>query len=191
MRPTNARWGNAPKGRVSRDCSAEDEEPIGVLDDTITVVLHLLADRLAEKYKIRFYDAIPPAFRIATRTVRHDEIIVRNTFVERNIAVGIRLGLRACTLKLRKERVPARVCSSEPLLKHCAGVDVPVLTSYFKDTPVELKDVRVCFCFQWSVAQRGVVEPIDVLSDEWTNHASMLQCSEGEMCWVRQGTTDG
>jgi hypothetical protein len=28
------------------------------------------------------YDAIPPSFRIATRTVRYDEIIVRNTFVE-------------------------------------------------------------------------------------------------------------
>lgn len=75
------------------------------------VVLHLFADGLAEKDKIRFhlndanihrpstqqkerrlsaplagtYDAIPPAFRIATRTVRYDEIIVRNTFVERDL----------------------------------------------------------------------------------------------------------
>lgn len=97
------------------------------------------------------YDAVLPSFRIATRTVRYDEIIVRNTSVEydldkkyldqilqaRNffssmyIAVRIRLGLRACMLKLRKVRVPARVCLSDPLLKHRTGVKVPVLTTYF------------------------------------------------------------
>jgi len=60
-----------------------------------------------------------------------------------------------------------------------------------KDTPVELKDARVYFCSQESVAQRGVVEPIDVLSYKWTNYAGMLQCGEGEMGWVRQGATDG
>ena len=66
------------------------------------MVLHLLVDRLAEKDKIRFYlndtnssltqlrlsatyDAVLPAFRVATRTVRYDEIIVRNTFVKRDL----------------------------------------------------------------------------------------------------------
>ena len=51
--------------------------------------------------------------------------------------------------------------------------------------------MRVYFCFQSSVTQRGVVEPIDILSYEWTDHASMLQCSEGEMGCVRQGMSDG
>ena len=55
---------------------------------------------------------------------------------------------------------------------------------------MELKDVRVYFCFQSSVTQRGVVEPIDILSYKWTDYASMLQRSEGEMGWV-QGVSDG
>ena len=60
-----------------------------------------------------------------------------------------------------------------------------------EDAPVELKDARINFCCQSSVTQRGVVEPIDILSYEWTDHASMLQCSEGEMGCVRQGMSDG
>lgn len=54
------------------------------------------------------------------------------------IAVGIRLGLRACALKLRKERMPTRVCSSKPFLKHSAGVEVPVLTPYFLISTIPL-----------------------------------------------------
>ena len=67
-------------------------------------------------------------------------------------------------------------------LKHRAGVDVPVSTMHFlistdarsgmpeqrrhdrEDAPVELKDARINFCCQSSVTQRGVVEPIDILS---------------------------
>jgi hypothetical protein len=49
----------------------------------------------------------------------------------RNIAIGICLGLRACALQLSDERVPARVGLAEPLLKHCAWVDVSILTMHF------------------------------------------------------------
>jgi hypothetical protein len=123
--------------------------------------------------------------------VGYYEIIVRNTFVERDIAVGIRLGPRARTLELHKVRVPARVCLSKPLLKHRAGVDVPVSTTHLKDTPVELEDARIYFCVRSSVTKCGVVEPINILSYKWADDARMLQSSESEMGWVRQGVTDG
>lgn len=71
------------------------------------------------------------------RRVRPAQMIVRPEIGRKKkespkyITVGIHLGLRACTLKLRKERVPAWVCLSKPFLKHRTRVEVPVSTTHF------------------------------------------------------------